>query len=108
MSGNESMLEMMSRDKRKRNSPMFKALLKDKPSITPKMQMALNAFNSISRSRKYTGQYASPLPLTEHDVIENINLNGCCSYEPDIMISIILALDNEFLTIEAAKRKSEA
>ena len=102
------MIEMMQRDKRKRKSPMLKTLLESKPNITAKMQQAMNSFNSISRSRKYTGKYASPLPLTEHDVMQHIKLNGCNSYEPDIMISIILALDNEFLTIEAVKRKAEA
>ena len=102
------MIEMMQRDKRKRKSPMLKTLLESKPNVTAKMQGAMNAFNSISRSRKYTGQYSSPLPLTEHDVIEHIQLNGCNSYESDIMINIILALDNEYLTIEAAKRKAEA
>lgn len=108
MSGNEAMIKMMERDKRKRNSPMFKELMKGRPNITPKMQIAMNAFNAISRGRRYTGQYASPLPLTEYDVIDYIKLHGCNSYESDILVSIILAVDNEWLTLEAAKRKAEA
>ena len=102
------MIAMMQRDKRKRKSPMLKALLESKPHVTARMQQAMNAFNSISRSRKYTGQYSSPLPLTEHDVIEYISVHGCNSYESDILISIILALDNEFLALDAARRKAEA
>lgn len=102
------MIEAMQRDKRKRNSPMLKQLLSSKPKINHKMQLAMNTFNTISRSRKYTGQYASPLPLTEQDVIEYIGLHGCNSYESDILINIILALDNEWLTLESARRKSEA
>jgi hypothetical protein len=102
------MIQAMQRDKRKRNSPMLKELLKSKPSVNAKMQIAMNAFNTISRSRKYTGQYASPLPLTESDVMEHVNLHGCSGYESDIMINIILALDNEWLTLESARRKAEA
>ena len=102
------MIAMMQRDSRKRNSPMLKALLESKPNVTNKMQHAMNAFNSISRSRKYTGQYSSPLPLTEHDVMDYIRVHGCNSYESDILINIILALDNEFLTLDAARRKAEA
>lgn len=98
----------MQRDRRKRNSPMLKQLLRSKPSVTDKMQLAMNSFNTISRARRYTGQCASPLPLTEQDVIEHIILHGCNSYEPDILINIILALDNEWLKLETARRKAEA
>jgi len=102
------MITAMQKDRRKRNSPMLKQLLESKPSVTNKMQLAMNSFNTISRSRRYTGQMASPLPLTEQDVIEHISIHGCKSYEPDIIIDIILALDNEWLTIETARRKAEA
>ncbi|MDB4352478.1 hypothetical protein OAA60_03495 [Porticoccaceae bacterium] len=102
------MIAMMQRDKRKRKSLMLKTLLASKPNVTAKQQQAMNTFNAISRSRKYTGQYASPLPLTEHDVIQHIQLHGCNCFESDIMINIILALDNEFLTLDAARRKAEA
>lgn len=102
------MITMMQRDKRKRNSPMLKELLKSKPNVNAKMQMAMNAFNSISRSRKYTGQTSSPLPLTEHDVMSYISIHGCDCYENDILINIILALDNEFLTLDSARKKAEA
>ena len=102
------MIQMMQKDKRKRNSPMLKQLLASKPKLNHKMQIAMNAFNAISRGRRYTGQYASPLPLTEYDVIDYIKLHGCNSYESDILVSIILAVDNEWLTLEAAKRKAEA
>lgn len=102
------MIENMQRDPRKRKSPMLKELLKSKPRMNVKMQLAMNSFNSVARNRRYTGQTASPLPLTERDVIDYIELHGCNTYEPDIMINIILALDNEWLTIEAARRKAEA
>ena len=101
------MIEAMQRDSRKRNSPMLKELLKSKPKVNAKMQQCMNSFNTISRGRRYTGQYASPLPLTEADVIEHISLHGCTSYESDIMINIILAIDNEWLTLESARRKAE-
>ena len=101
------MIESMQSDSRKRNSPMLKELLKSKPNITAKMQLAMNSFNTISRARRYTGQYALPLPLTETDVMDYISLHGCTSYESDILINIILALDNEYLTLESAKRKAE-
>lgn len=102
------MVEAMQKDRRKRNSPMLKQLLESKPRLNTKMQLAMNSFNSIGRSRKYTGQSALPLPLTESDVIEHIKLYGCNSYEADILINIILALDNEWLKLETARRKSEA
>lgn len=102
------MIEMMQRDPRKRKSPMLKELLKSKPRMNVKMQLAMNSFNSIARNRKYTGQTALPLPLNERDVIEHIKLHGCNTYEPDILINIILSLDNEWLTLETARRKAEA
>jgi len=102
------MIAMMQRDKRKRKSPMLKALLESKPSVTAKMQQAMNAFNSISRGRGYTGQYATALPLTEKDVISHISIHGSTCYESDILVNIILALDNEWLTLEAARKKAEA
>ena len=102
------MVSMMQRDKRKRNSPMLKELLKSKPNVNAKMQQAMNIFNSISRGRKYTGQSSSPLPLTEHDVMSYISIHGCSSYENDILVNIIIALDNEFLTLDSARRISEA
>lgn len=51
---------------------------------------------------------ASPLPLTDADVVEHINVHGCNSYEPDILINIILALDNKYLELESERRKREA
>lgn len=102
------MIAMMQRDKRKRNSPMLKELLKSKPNVKPRMQQALNAFSSIGRSRKYTGQSSSPLPLTENDVLSYISVHGCNCYESDILINIILALDNEWLTLDSARRTAEA
>lgn len=102
------MIAMMMRDKRKRNSPMLKQLLKSKPNVNAKQQQAMNAFNSISRGRRYTGQAATPLPLTESDVIEYVSVHGITCYESDILTNIILALDNEYLTLEAARRKAEA
>ncbi|MBL4795847.1 MAG: hypothetical protein JKY50_00380 [Oleispira sp.] len=99
---------MMQRDKRKRKSPMLKELLKSKPNVKPRMQQAMNVFNSISRGRQYTGQTSSPLPLTEHDVMSYISIHGLTCYEGDILINIILALDNEWLTLDSARRKAEA
>ena len=87
---------------------MLKELLNSKPKMNAKLQMTLNAFHTISRSRKYTGQYSSPLPLTEHDVLSFIDLHGCEMFESDILVNIILALDNEHLKLEAAHRKAEA
>ena len=51
---------------------------------------------------------ASPLPLNENDVVQYLSLHGCNAYEVDIMISIVLALDNEYLTAETERRKREA
>lgn len=51
---------------------------------------------------------ASPLPLTENDIVQYLSLHGCNAYEVDIMISIVLALDNEYLTAETERRKREA
>jgi len=87
---------------------MLKELLKSKPRVTAKMQQAMNVFNSVSRGRKYAGQYVSALPLTEFDIMQYINIHGSSAYEPDILINIILALDNEWLTLEAARRKAES
>ena len=87
---------------------MLKQLLSSQPSVTDKMQLAMNSFNTILRARRYTGQCDSPLPLTEQDVIDHIILHGCNSYEPDILTNIILALDNEWLKLEKARRKAEA
>ena len=102
------MIKMMERDKRKRNSPMFKELMKGRPDITPKMQRALEVFNVLCRGRKYVGQYASPLPLTESSIIKYIETHGVTCYEADILVSIILSLDNSYLEAEAARRKLEA
>lgn len=87
---------------------MLKELLKSKPNVNAKMQQAMNAFNSICRCRQYTGQYSSPLPLTEHDVINYISVHGSNCYESDILMSIILALDNDWLKIDSARRIAEA
>lgn len=87
---------------------MLTHLRKAKPKVTPKQQEALNIFNTVSRNRRYTGQMASPLPLTENDIVQYLDLHGCNCYERDIIINIVLALDNEWLSLESARRKREA
>lgn len=102
------MIEQLQRDPRKRKSPMLKQLIEARPNLTPKMNMALSAFNSISRRRGYAGQYATPLPISEDDVISYINTHGCDCYESDILINIIITLDNEWLKLDAERRKRES
>lgn len=87
---------------------MLKELIKSKPKVNARMRQAMNIFNTVSRNRKYAGQYAAPLPLTEIDVVSHIDLHGNECFESDILINIILALDNEYLKLESAKRKAEA
>ena len=102
------MITQLQQDPRRRKGKLITELLKSKPRVNNKMRQALNAFNSVSRKRRYTGQMASPLPLTDADVVEHINVHGCNSYEPDILINIILALDNKYLELESERRKREA
>ena len=101
------MIEQLQKDPRKKNSPILKQLLLGRPKLNYKMQLALNAFNVISRSRNYVGQMASPCPLSECDIIKYIELHGVTCYEPDIFMEIIISLDNEWLRIEADRRKRE-
>ena len=98
---------MMERDPRKKKSPLYKQLSASKPKMTPELREVLNAYHTISRGRKYAGQYASPCPLTEKDVLEYISLHGACGYESDILINIVLNLDNHYLELDAKRRKKD-
>lgn len=101
------MIEQLQKDPRKRNSPILKNLIAGKPRLNGKMQEALKAFNTIGRVRNYVGQTASPCPLSECDILKYIELHGVTCYEPDIFLEIILSLDNEWLKIDAERRKRE-
>tara|TARA_R100000541_G_scaffold18259_2_gene28055 strand:- start:5694 stop:6023 length:330 start_codon:yes stop_codon:yes gene_type:complete len=93
-------------------SPYNKAALKElkgrKPNLTSKQSSLLGAFYRLDRERDRVGQMATPQHLKQSAIREYIKYNGAHSYESDIFMSIILDIDEEYLTLFFAKQKRDA